>query len=199
MQEVQVKTGGYEAEFGQATGGVDQRRHQERLNDLRAAVFGYARPTGSKATGSSIRSVERHRADDRRTQLSDAGVEIGGPDRQGSAVLLRRDRSAVGDADVHAPDGFPLRKPRRRRPERGSRLLLGEGHVAADAGHRIDASFFGDPAQGRQRAAAHLVAARDRRPSRFSALELRRPQPDGPLRRRLVAATGWSRRLRAAR
>jgi outer membrane receptor protein involved in Fe transport len=45
MQEVQVKTGGYEAEFGQATGGVINVVTKSGSNDLRGSVFGYLQPS----------------------------------------------------------------------------------------------------------------------------------------------------------
>ena len=65
----------------------------------------------------------------------------------------------------------------------------------AASAHRVDASFFGDPSNGDmgpQRTSSllvhrHLVVQRAR---------LRRPQPDGPLRRRRSARTGWSRLVR---
>src|SRR5437660_904950 len=44
MQEVQVKTGGYEAEFGQSTGGVINVVTKSGTNDLRGSVFGYTHP-----------------------------------------------------------------------------------------------------------------------------------------------------------
>ena len=47
-QEVQVKTGGYEAEFGQATGGVINVVTKSGSNELRGSVFGYARPTRTR-------------------------------------------------------------------------------------------------------------------------------------------------------
>src|SRR5262245_60435938 len=44
MQEVQVKTGGYEAEFGQATGGVINVVTKSGTNDIRGSAFAYAHP-----------------------------------------------------------------------------------------------------------------------------------------------------------
>ena len=44
MQEVQIKTGGYEAEFGQATGGVVNVVTKGGTNNLRGTAFGYVRP-----------------------------------------------------------------------------------------------------------------------------------------------------------
>ena len=56
MQEVQVKTGGYEAEFGQATGGVINVVTKSGSNALKGSAFGYAQPHG-------LESAVRHRAE----------------------------------------------------------------------------------------------------------------------------------------
>ena len=53
IQEVQVKTGGYEAEFGQATGGVVNVVTKSGTNTVRGSAFAYGRPSGSKPTGRS--------------------------------------------------------------------------------------------------------------------------------------------------
>ena len=44
IKETQVKTGGYEAEYGQSTGGVVNVVTKSGTNTLRGSVFGYFRP-----------------------------------------------------------------------------------------------------------------------------------------------------------
>src|SRR5262249_50529173 len=56
VKEVQVKTGGYEAEFGQATGGVVNVVTKSGSNDLRGSVFGYARPTKTEGNWTQVTS-----------------------------------------------------------------------------------------------------------------------------------------------
>jgi len=51
VKEVQVKTGGYEAEFGQSTGGVVNVVTESGSNDVRGSVFGYTRPSATRASG----------------------------------------------------------------------------------------------------------------------------------------------------
>src|SRR6185503_4314550 len=46
IKETQVKTGGYEAEFGQSTGGVVNVITKSGTNTPRGSVFGYIRPQG---------------------------------------------------------------------------------------------------------------------------------------------------------
>jgi outer membrane receptor protein involved in Fe transport len=57
MQEVQIKTGGYEAEYGQATGGVINVVTKSGSNDLRGSAFGYARPTKLESDYTTAQSV----------------------------------------------------------------------------------------------------------------------------------------------
>ncbi len=56
VKEVQVKTGGYEAEFGQAIGGVVNVVTKSGSNALSGSVFGYARPTGVEGNWKEFQS-----------------------------------------------------------------------------------------------------------------------------------------------
>src|SRR6185436_12386870 len=49
IKEIQVKTGGYEAEFGQATGGVVNVVTKSGSNKLRGSAFAYAQPSSLQA------------------------------------------------------------------------------------------------------------------------------------------------------
>ena len=60
MKEVQVKTGGYEAEYGQATGGVVNVVTKSGTNSLRGTAFGYVRPTGAGVRLHARDHAERH-------------------------------------------------------------------------------------------------------------------------------------------
>ena len=66
MQEVQVKTGGYEAEFGQATGGVVNVVTKSGSNDSRGASSAthgprVSKPTTRRSRASRERSTPSHR------------------------------------------------------------------------------------------------------------------------------------------
>src|SRR5438876_235307 len=80
VKEVQVKTGGFEPQYGQSEGGIVNIITQSGGNEYHGAVYGYARPKSFEAT--------RKQPDDFRTNLSgklihpenyDAGVDFGGP------------------------------------------------------------------------------------------------------------------------
>ena len=78
FKEVQVKSGGYEAEFGQSTGGVVNVITKSGTNALRGSVFGYTRPSSLEGTWKQYHSVNGT-VQTLSSQLHDSGVEGGGP------------------------------------------------------------------------------------------------------------------------
>ena len=147
MQEVQVKTGGYEAEFGQATGGVINVVTKSGSNALKGSAFGYARPSGLESSYTRVQSVEGT-VNTVASRVSDAGVTIGGP-------ILRNRLFFFGAIDPQwettsfvAPDGFPLHALGEVDRDRHITNYAVKGTWQLNAAHRVDASFFGDPAAG---------------------------------------------------
>jgi hypothetical protein len=147
MQEVQVKTGGYEAEFGQATGGVVNVVTKSGSNVLRGSGFAYARPRGLESTYKTVQSAEGT-VNTVASQLSDAGVTVGGP-------ILKNRLFFFGAIDPQwqtnsfvAPEGFPLQNLGRVDRDRRIANYAIKGTWQATPAHRVDASFFGDPATG---------------------------------------------------
>jgi carboxypeptidase family protein/TonB-dependent receptor-like protein len=147
MQEVQVKTGGYEAEFGQATGGVINVVTKSGSNTFTGSAFGYTRPHGLESSYNTVQSIEGT-VNTVASRLSDAGATAGGP------VLLNR-LFFFGAVDPQwqtntfvAPDGFPLQSLGKVDRDRRIVNYAAKGTWQPAAGHRFDASFFGDPATG---------------------------------------------------
>lgn len=80
IKEVQVKTGGFEPQYGQSQGGIINIITQSGGKDFHGALYGYARPQAFEA--------ERKQPDDLRTnkfgkllheENYDAGFDLGGP------------------------------------------------------------------------------------------------------------------------
>jgi hypothetical protein len=80
IKEVQVKTGGFEPQYGQAQGGIINIITKSGTNEYHGGVYGYFRPNSFEA--------ERLQRDDVRTnkvgkiladEQYDAGVDVGGP------------------------------------------------------------------------------------------------------------------------
>jgi hypothetical protein len=80
IKEVQVKTGGFEPQYGQSQGGIINIITKSGTNEFHGAFYGYARPKAFEAT--------RKQPDDFRVGLGgkllhaenyDVGVDVGGP------------------------------------------------------------------------------------------------------------------------
>ena len=169
VQEVQVKTGGYEAEFGQSMGGVVNVITKSGSNDVRGSVFAYTQPSAFEGEWRQFQS-ENGSVNTTEMQLHDAGVEGGFPIVRDRMFAFGAINPSWEKRAFIAPEGFPLDNlgevDRERRTISYSTKLTWQ---AANS-HRFDASFFGDPSKGDngpQRTAA-LVATDT---SRYSALE----------------------------
>ena len=113
MQEVQVKTGGYEAEFGQATGGVINVVTKSGSNALRGSAFGYARPLGLESSYDTVQTVEGT-VNTVGSQLSDVGGTIGGPIRTDRLFFFGAIDPQWQTDTFIAPDGLPAARAGRR-------------------------------------------------------------------------------------
>ena len=169
MQEVQVKTGGYEAEFGQATGGVINVVTKSGSNTFKGSAFGYVRPTGLESTYNTVQSVEGT-VNTVASQLSDAGATVGGPIARNHLFFFGAIDPQWQTNTFDAPDGFPLQSLGSVDRDRRTANYAAKGTWQATTGHRFDASFFGDPAtgaSGSQRSSALL----NQTTSGYSSLE----------------------------
>jgi outer membrane receptor protein involved in Fe transport len=169
VKEVQVKTGGYEAEFGQSTGGVVNVITKSGSNELRGSGFAYARPSGVEGDWVHYQSVNGT-LQTQSTHLSDFGAEGGGPIVKNRAFFFGAVDPQWDTRTFHAPQGFPLESLGDVDRTRRSITYSAKGTFQVSNAHRIDASFFGDPSKadnGPQR--GNSLTAVDT--SRFSALD----------------------------
>ena len=116
MQEVQVKTGGYEAEFGQATGGVINVVTKSGSNALRGSAFGYCAAVGLESTLRHGEDRRRHREHDRiaaeRRRRHGWRTDPAPTVCSSSARSIRSGRRPRSSR----PTDFPLQLAGRRRP-----------------------------------------------------------------------------------
>ena len=86
LEEVVVKTGGYEAEFGQAAGGVVNAVTKSGTNSVRGSVFGFLQPgslqgereqPNRELTAPTVEEVESRQVD--------IGFAVGGPIKKDKA------------------------------------------------------------------------------------------------------------------
>ena len=147
MQEVQVKTGGYEAEFGQATGGVVNVVTKSGTNSLRGTAFGYIRPEGMESNFTQL-STPNGTVNTTASQLSDAGVEAGGPIVPDKVFIFGAIDPQWERRTFIAPEDFPLRSLGEVDRDRRIISYAAKGTWQVTGAHRLNASFFGDPAHG---------------------------------------------------
>jgi Carboxypeptidase regulatory-like domain/TonB-dependent Receptor Plug Domain len=147
MQEVQVKTGGYGAEFGQATGGVVNVVTKSGSNAFKGSAFGYARPQSLESAYNTVQSVEGT-VNTVASQLSDAGATVGGPILKNRVFFFGAIDPQWQTNSFVAPNGFPLHSLGSVDRDRRTTNYAVKGTWQATPAHRVDASFFGDPATG---------------------------------------------------
>jgi len=150
VKEVQVKTGGYEAEFGQSTGGVVNVVTKSGSNELRGSLFGYARPSGLESEWTQVTSPNGT-INIVGTRVADAGAEGGGPVIKNHLFFFgaidpsweRRTSASPGPVS-----DFPLFAQNPWNRDRRTVSYSAKATWQLTSGHRIDASFFGDPSKG---------------------------------------------------
>jgi hypothetical protein len=147
IQEVQVKTGGYGAEFGQATGGVINVVTKSGSNVLKGSAFGYTRPQSFESAYGTVQSVEGT-VNTVASRLSDAGAAVGGPIVRNRLFFFGAIDPQWQTTTFQAPEGFPLRALGEVGRDRRVTNYAAKGTWQVSSLHRFDASFFGDPATG---------------------------------------------------
>ena len=147
IKEIQVKTGGYEAEFGQSTGGVVNVVTKSGSNDYRGSLFAYTQPTavqGSfkqfQATNGSVQTMG--------TSVSDSGAEVSGPVLKNRLFFFGAIDPSWQKNTFNAPPGFALASLGDINRNRRTVSYAAKGTLQLGSANRIDASFFGDPSHG---------------------------------------------------
>jgi len=151
IQEIQVKTAGYEAQYGQATGGVVSVVTKSGSNAFRGTLFGYSQPAASQQNYKPIvlETASRSEAvNTQETQTSDVGIEAGGPIIRDNLFFFGAIDPQWNRTSFMAPETFPLFASGAFDRDRHILAYSAKGTWQASPSHRIDASFFGDPGNG---------------------------------------------------
>ncbi len=147
IKETQVKTGGYEAEYGQSTGGVVNVVTKSGTNTLRGSAFGYIRPDSFESSYDQVTTVNGT-VNITQTRSGDSGIEAGGRVVPNKAFFFGAIDPQWQRTNYIAPEGFPLRNLGDVKQDRRVVAYAAKGTWQIASGHRLDASFFGDPAVG---------------------------------------------------
>ncbi len=157
IKEAQVQTGGYQAEYGQASGGLVNVITKSGTNQLRGSLFGYYRPDGLESSYKQVQTTNGT-VNIEGTREDDFGAEVGGPIVPGKAFFFGAIDPQSNRTLYVAPDGFPLQSLGAVSQDRRITPYAAKATWQATPTQRIDASFFGDPAHG------------DNGPQRYTAL-----------------------------
>jgi hypothetical protein len=114
IKEVQVKTGGYGAEFGQATGGVVNVITKSGSNQLRGSAFAYAQPKGLEGGWKQFQATNGS-VNTQYTKTSDVGVEVGGRVIRDRVFFFGAIDPGWQTRTFTAPPNFPLASSARSR------------------------------------------------------------------------------------
>ena len=147
IKETQVKTAGFEAEYGQATGGVVNVVTQSGSNDFHGSVFGYFRPDALESDWKQLDSPDGT-VNTSATENTDFGITLGVPVRRDKLFFFGAFNPQYQTRTFTAPAGFPLASL--GEVDRKRRILSYAGKLTwqASSNHRFDVSVFGDPAFG---------------------------------------------------
>jgi outer membrane receptor protein involved in Fe transport len=147
IKEIQVKTGGYGAEYGQATGGVVNVITKSGTNQYRGSAFGYWQPSGMENPWKQYQAVNGS-VNTTATKASDAGIEGGGPVMQNHLFFFGAIDPGWQSRTFTAPPGFPLASLGQVSRDRRTVSYAAKATVQLNSANRIDTSFFGDPSHG---------------------------------------------------
>src|SRR5688500_16376995 len=147
IKETEVKTGGFEAEYGQTTGGVVNVITKSGGNEFAGSVFGYTRPSALESEWKQLQ-VPNGAVNTTGVDNHDFGVSLGGrivPDRLfffGTYNPQWQNRTFI------APEGFPYASLGGVDRKRTIQAYAGKLSGQFNSNHRLDFSIFGDPSKG---------------------------------------------------
>src|SRR5215510_6798500 len=197
IKEIQVKTGGYEAEFGQATGGVVNVVTKSGSNKFRGSAFGYSQPDQLQSEFKQYQAANGS-VNTQATTQSDVGMEGGFPVMKDRLFFFGAIDPSWRTTVYTAPPTFPLARLGEVDRNRRTVSYAAKGTLQLSGGHRVDASFFGDPSHGEngpQRTSALLVT----NTASFSTLDFGGHQQalrySGIVTNNFLVEAGWSRAL----
>jgi hypothetical protein len=139
IQETQVKTAGFEAEYGQSTGGVVNVVTQSGTNSFHGSVFGYFRPSsieGSWKQGVSPNGTVNTTG----TDNYDFGINLGAPLIKDKLFFFGAFNPQFQSTTLTAPDGFPLQSLGEVDQKRKLYSYAGKLTWQVNANHRFDVS-----------------------------------------------------------
>lgn len=150
VKEVQVKTGGFEAQYGQALGGVINIVTDSGGNTIHGAVYAYAAPSWLEPTFNQPNDAPRL-SDPRNETVArrsfDAGFNIGGPLKKDKLFWYGSFNPSFTGQDQLGPVNFGTRALGPQDWRRHIFSWAGKLNYNITDNHKIEATAFGDPSR----------------------------------------------------
>jgi hypothetical protein len=147
IKETQVKTAGFEAEYGQATGGVVNAITQSGSNQIHGSLFGYVAEKRLESEWRQLQTVNGSVNTVGRTNR-DFGATLGGPIVKDKLFVFGAFNPQYQTRTIIAPPDRPAAALGEVDVKRRSLSYAGKLTWQATTNHRVDISAFGDPAHG---------------------------------------------------
>jgi hypothetical protein len=169
MKEIQVKTSGYEAEFGMSTGGVVNVVTKSGTNLFAGTGFGYFQPDATEAGWKQI-TLANGAVNYTGRSTHDIGFQVGGPAVRDRVFWIAAVNPVWETRTVRAV-GLPLASIGDVDRKRTLVNYSAKGTFQLNSNNRIEASFYGDPAKGDMGPQRIPSAMRATNTSSFSEIE----------------------------
>jgi Carboxypeptidase regulatory-like domain len=147
IKETQVKTAGFEAEYGQSTGGVINVVTNSGSNEFHGSLYGFFRPSGLESSWTELQTPNGT-VNTTKTENTDFGVTLGFPVMKDKIFFFGAFNPQFQTTTYIAPDGFALRSLGEVDRKRKIYSYAGKLTFQMSANHRVDVSAFGDPSKG---------------------------------------------------
>ena len=149
IKEVQVKTGGYEPQYGKSTGGIVQIVTKTGGNEYHGAITGYFAPQQFEATRKHVDDYGLVNQFGKRIDVSayDASGELGGyvPGLKNRVFFFGSFNPVWNSYYDQTPPSFGLSSLGTQQLRINTYNYSAKGTLRLSDQHSVEASFFGDP------------------------------------------------------
>jgi hypothetical protein len=147
VKEIQVKTGGFEAQYGQALGGIVNVVTDSGSNDIHGSLYAYSGPSWTEPVYNQVNAVRTGSPETETVgqHTYDFGFNLGGPFMKNKFFWYGAFDPSWQFAARQAPVGFDLRAHGPFSRERRSLNWVGKLNYNLTDSHRLEATAYADP------------------------------------------------------
>lgn len=149
VKEIQVKSGGFEAQYGQALGGVINVVTHSGTNEVHGALYAYTSPVWAEGTFKQVNDlrVSAPLSETHGRSAFDFGANVGGPLIRNKLFWYGSFNPSFISRDREAPKGYALRDLGVLPWDTHSYNWVGKLNYEIAANHHIEGTAFADPSR----------------------------------------------------